>query len=300
MTSKMTQWRPDFLGIGAMKSATYWFYTCLVAHPEVCMGARKEIHFFDTPSNQKKGVDWYESFFSHCQQDTKQGEITPNYINTPGTAALIQQHYPDVKLFACLRNPVERAYSHYRFNVVRKGHMSIYDSFEQALEKDESLVEMGMYCKQLKAYFERFPKENILILLYDDIGKDPIGILRSLYSFIGVDSSFVPEMVQTRKGVTGTRVAEYKIPFINPLLFRIRDRIRGGLLDRVLGSMGVKAWLRTLILKNRRMVDAKSGQEPVFPPLSDETYQSLVTIFEQDIKGLEELLDRDLNIWLRR
>jgi hypothetical protein len=121
MNSKHKNEGPDFIGIGAMKAATYWIYHCLDAHPEICMSSRKELHFFEKPANYRMGIGWYTSHFSHCSEGKVLGEITPAYLSSPDAPVLIHRHYPRVKIFACLRNPVERAYSHYRFEVVRKG-----------------------------------------------------------------------------------------------------------------------------------------------------------------------------------
>lgn len=291
------KWAPDFIGIGAMKAATYWFYCCLQEHPEICMSKKKEIHFFDTEESYSKGIKWYEDFFTECADDKKQGEVTPDYICSPDVAERIHKHYPDVKLFVCLRNPIERAYSHYRFNVVRKGNMTIYNSFEQAVEKEKTLVMMGQYYEQIQKYYDYFSKENLHIIIYDDIATDSLGVLRRLYEYLGVDSGFVPEVAQTKKGVTGVKSMEYKFPFITPFLFRMRDIFKGGILDAVLGKLGVKKWLQALILKNRRVVDVKDHEKIIFPPLDEEMYRKILPHFEGDIDMLEKLLGRDLSSW---
>jgi hypothetical protein len=90
---------------------------------------------------------------------------------------------------------------------------------------------------------------------------------------------------------------EYKVPFITPLVFRIHSLIKGSRLDNYLAELGIKKKMQSLILKNRRLVSVKEGQEVKFPPLSSEIRKRLASIFIQDIKGLEALLGRDLSAW---
>jgi len=294
-----TTWSPDFIGIGAMKAATYWLYTCLEAHPEICMSSKKEVHFFNVPTNYRKGIKWYESFFSNCDEMTKRGEITPVYLSTPGVARLIHQHYPHVKLIASLRHPVDRAYSHYRFNVIRKGHMTVYDSFEDALNQEEELVAEGMYSKQLKEYYDAFPRKNIKIILYDDIQSDPGAVIRDLFTFLEVDNTFAHESATEKRGVTGKKKMEYKLPLVNPIMYYMRGRIRGGVLDKALTATGLKKRLLTLAQKNRRLVEVTADDRSTrFPPLTDDIYAKLTPIFAKDIKELELILGRDLQSWL--
>jgi hypothetical protein len=292
-----TIWSPDFIGIGAMKSATSWLYYCLKAHPEICMSSKKEIHFFSRSNNFQKGIEWYESFFSHCDPELKRGEFTPDYLPSLDAAALIHENFPDAKLIACLRNPVDRAYSHYRYSVARKGRMSMYDGIEQAIKQEDDLVEKGMYCKQLKAFYNLFPSENILVLLYDDVKDSPLPLLHSLYSFIGVDSTFVPDFAQTKMGATEQILMEYKVPFITPLAYRTRKLIKGSKLDSFLSELGIKKKMQSMILKNRRKISVNEGQELKLPPLSSEIRKRLEPIFIQDIKRLEVLLGRNLSAW---
>ena len=295
MTIENSKWAPDFIGIGTMKAASYWIYRCLEAHPEICVSSRKELHYFDM--NYKNGEKWYRSFFRHCEQRKICGEYTPAYMAYPNAPFLIQRNYPDVKLFACLRNPVERAYSHYRFGVSRKGKMSIYKNFEDALENDESLVKIGLYYQQLKVYFDLFPDENIFIFLYDDIRKDPAQSLQKLYSFLGVDATFVPSMTNTKEGVTGTRIAELRIPYLNTILYRAGNYFHGSSLDRILSSLGIKSWISRLAQANRKFVDAKPSQQIDLPPLSQDTYNKLSMLFRDDVNNLETLINHDLSAW---
>ncbi len=116
----------DFIGIGAAKAASTWIFTCLNEHPEICSDSRKETNFFSRYYNYKKGIKYYYSLFSHCSEDKIKGEFSPTYISSPQAPYLIYKHFPEVKLIACLRNPVDRAYSEYNFRVRTKSGIYIY------------------------------------------------------------------------------------------------------------------------------------------------------------------------------
>lgn len=102
--------RPNFLGVGASKSATSWVHTCMEEHPEIFVPSEKEIHFFNY--NYEKGFDWYESFFHEGIGKKAIGEIS-GYLITPGVPQRIYDYNPDMRLLFFLRNPIDRAYSHY-------------------------------------------------------------------------------------------------------------------------------------------------------------------------------------------
>ena len=126
-------WKVDFMCIGAMKAGTTWIHGILAEHPEVGMGSGKEVHFFDDEQAYAKGLDHYRSFFAHCAPGRLLGEVTPRYIHMPVVAGRIHAHNPDAKLIASLRNPIDRAWSQYRFDIHQGGRMSFYKSFEDAI-----------------------------------------------------------------------------------------------------------------------------------------------------------------------
>src|SRR3989344_5825503 len=187
---------PYFIGIGARKTASTWIYHCLYEHPEI-YASIKEIHFFNNNDNYQKGLFWYESFFNKCPINKKTGEITSSYLTSPNAADRIYKLYPDVKIIICLRDPIERAFSHYLHDL-RCGHLKKNIPFQKALLQNPQYIENGLYYKYLKNYFALFPKKNILIMLYEDINKNPIKYIQTIYKFIGIDYNFIPSVINKR------------------------------------------------------------------------------------------------------
>ena len=141
-TTGSTHVLPDFLIIGAARSGTTSLYQYLTEHPSIIPGVGKEIYFFD--KKFKKGINWYKSFFPtkfsmaiiKNKQKTKciTGEATPRYLHYPHAPKRIFEFLPKIKLIVLLRNPIDRAYSHYQMEV-SSGNEEL--SFEESIEKEE-------------------------------------------------------------------------------------------------------------------------------------------------------------------
>ena len=182
----------DFIGIGAQKSGTSWAYACLYEHPEICAPV-KEIHFFSRPRFEK-GREWYESHFKNCDASKCRGEFSTSYLYSEKTPQRIKELYPDIKLIAILRNPVSRAISQY-FNAIKAGEIDATISFETYMKDEPSVMEQGLYAEQLERYMNVFKKDQILVLIYEDIRKDPKAFMRSIYQFLGIAEDFESTML---------------------------------------------------------------------------------------------------------
>ena len=206
---------PDFIIIGAQRSGSTSLYNYLIEHPHIHPGLMKEVHFFD--NNYHKGVNWYRSFFplsAHIRYLDRThrrrfltGEATPYYLYYPHAPRRIHATCPDVKLIVLLRNPVERAYSHYHHEV----RLGVEDlPFAEAIEREKSDVprevakilkdenyrsfshqnysylSRGIYIEQLEAWKEYFLREKMLILKSEDFFSNPDLVLDRTYEFLGV------------------------------------------------------------------------------------------------------------------
>ncbi|HEU4677805.1 MAG TPA: sulfotransferase domain-containing protein, partial [Candidatus Paceibacterota bacterium] len=135
----------DFIGLGAQKSGTSWAYTCLYEHPAVCM-PQKELHFFSRPRFEE-GKEWYEAQFKNCAPGKLRGEWSTSYLYSPDAPERIRSLYPNAKLLAILRNPIDRAYSQYR-NAVRAGEIPKSMPFRAYSAKEPSVWEQGRYAEE--------------------------------------------------------------------------------------------------------------------------------------------------------
>jgi len=178
---------PDFIGIGAQRAGTTRLYELLKQHPDICLPSyRKEVHYFDRYYH--KGERWYRSLFGYCKGKIA-GEITPAYIYDKKCAERIYKLLPDVKLIAILRNPIDRAYSQFKFTIREKGYQG---SFSKFLKDFKDAVERGLYNKQIMRYLEFFPRDKLKILLFEDMVVNPNEEMLKIFWFLGVNTSFTP------------------------------------------------------------------------------------------------------------
>ena len=162
MTNKI---KIDFIGIGTGRSASTWIYECLNEHPEICMSQPKETKFLFHSYDENK----YNIFFQNCNKNNIIGEYTPGYMYSNKAAENIKHINPNIKIIACLRNPIERTVSSYYFSKTR-GEI-IFKDLEDKINNDInnftketiSYIDRGKYFKYLQYYFKIFPKENIFI-----------------------------------------------------------------------------------------------------------------------------------------
>ena len=273
----------NFIGLGVEKAATSWIFACLYEHPEVCIPI-KEINFFSEDELWQQGKQYYESIFSErCNSPNLiKGEFSTSYFFLPGVANRIKDVYPNAKLIVNLRNPIDRAFSNY-VNDLKAGAVDTEISFEKALKAKNYYLDQGHYKEQLERYFELFDRNQIKVLVYDDLDQ-PLEFIQSVFSFLEVNDSFVPvvlnEKINTAR-IPGNLTLEYW-----------NNRVAKGLQKNKLGE---KIWWQ--IKKSRipevlRKINTKKETEL---KLKESTRKKLRPIFEEDIKFVEDYLQRKLN-----
>ncbi len=293
---------PDFLIIGAFKSGTTSLTSYLGQHPQVFLPWLQEPAFFasprfdlttegDTrPQRPPEGVygrlrtetlAQYAALFAPSPEGAVLGESSPQYLRDPHACARIAQVLPDAQLVVILRQPAERAFSDYMM-FVRDGLEDA--SFAEVVARPRSAqtgqhyVETGFYGRQLRPYYEAFPAEQIRVLLFEELTRDPLGTVRDLYAWLGVDSTFTPDVSEVRNisGVPASRTvaAAYRLrrrlqphlkPYVpRPLVRAVDDRLKRGL--------------------RRTTADAAVMAE-------------LAEVYRDDVRLLSELTGRDLSHW---
>ena len=213
---RQVTWRsrpmPDFIVIGSQKSGTTSLFTYLGQHPHISLPFKKELHFFDGGldpkiDNFEKGEAWYSSHFQfrkNKDSHNKTFDSTPLYIFNHLAPSRIFRSLPNVKLIVVLRNPTERAISHY-FHSKRKGHewLPIMEALHKEDErlspvikkynfKSEAFIHhsyksRGLYKYQIERYLEYFNRQQMLIISSDDLFDKTEYTLRNVFGFVGVE-----------------------------------------------------------------------------------------------------------------
>ncbi|MEI2779552.1 MAG: sulfotransferase [Tetrasphaera sp.] len=294
---------PDFLVIGAFKSGTTSLAQFLGAHPQIFMPWLQEPNFFayehaDEGGSARPEVDrtsvykrhrtrtraQYESLFEEAPPGAVIGECSPEYMRSPYASGRIAAELPNAKLLAILRNPIERAFSDYQ--------AFVRDSLERAtfaeaikrapgVEPGSQYVMTGFYGRQLKPYFETFGKDQVKVILNEDLRVGAGEKLDEVCHFLGVDPLPDAAELMSQLNVSGrprnAAVAlAYKLrrvsrPWAKPI---VPERLQRGV-DSLLAS-GLK----------RETVSASVRAD-------------LIGVYREDIELLQSLIDRDLSSWLR-
>lgn len=193
---------PSFLVIGAQKGATRWFRLNLGRHPEIYT-PDEELAFFNTKA-YRKGLDHYRGLFAGWSGEPVTGEATPGYMiwrhQPEEVAERIDSSLPGVRLFAVLRDPVDRLYSAFVHHV-KRGRLDPDSDLVELVrgtppEEDQlQLVAGGWYARSLAPYKERFD-ERLHVLLNEDARADPDRVYSEALRAIGVDDTFAPEQLE--------------------------------------------------------------------------------------------------------
>jgi hypothetical protein len=178
---------PDFLYIGTSKAGSTWLFNALSRHPEVHLASDKGLYYFD--AHFDRGRDWYLAQFDESGDSKAVGEISHSYLSSPEAPARIAELNPGMRLLACLREPVDRAFSDYLD--LRKNDQ--FDgTFEEALEVFPRLLDRGRYASHLARYLDHFPREALLVQLFDDLRVDAQQYADDVYAFLGVTPFVLP------------------------------------------------------------------------------------------------------------
>lgn len=188
---------PDFVGIGAQKAGTTWWFDAICAHPDVFSrpDMHKERHFFGRYAVRPFGptdCSLYQGWFPRPPHSLT-GEWTPDYIHYPWIPALLAQAAPRARLLVMLRDPVERFSSGLAHQRRDRGRLAT-DGYEDAFAR-------GLYHHELGRWSEQFPQEQILVLQYEECIADPRTQLARTYRFLGLDP-FVHENLTKRVNAT--------------------------------------------------------------------------------------------------
>jgi hypothetical protein len=280
----------SFIGIGVVKSGTTWLADCMREHPDVYIPKQKEVCYFDTYNETKnftKGTDWYAKFFKNSQSNQKKGEFTTHYIYFPHSAKLIHNMVPHAKLIVCLRQPADMLYSFFWWKKANYETADLPTNFETAVDTNLEYIQRGMYYKQLKRYYDLFPRSQIKVFLHDEIKSDPLKVLREAFEFIGVDSTFIPP--NYNKKINASR---------RPKSVIVAQLVNLGI--KTLKAIGLKSlvWYLVTNQKLSGIYTKINKTDHKYPPIDQKTKSKLNTIFKEDILKLEKLIGKDLSTWL--
>ena len=190
---------PDFLIAGAMRSGTTSLYRYLGEHPEIFL-VPKELQFFTAEFGN--GLDWYRAQFRRAEGGQILGEATADYFARKTAMHRIAEVLPRTRLIVSLRNPVERAWSHYwllrnRGREARSFGAAVEDELAAITSYGDNTsgafyIYHSLYDTQLERAYQLFPREHIYVSIFERMVADPPNTYRSICAFLDIDPAFQP------------------------------------------------------------------------------------------------------------
>ena len=289
---------PNFLVIGAAKAGTTTMYFYLNQHPQIYMCPRKEPHYFSSEKRYKiSTLAEYEILFQGVSDEILAiGEVSTSYLTHPHAAERIKRHLPNTKLIAILRNPANRAYSHYLMNMkVRKHKLNspgyseqeLNDDFAKILSSKENvIIQAGLYYRNLERYLKFFERNQIKIYLFENFVSNPDTVMRNVFEFIGVDTAFNIDKSIGNANKGGFIKNKLQEDLINNFKKNYKKNI-----SPIIPTM----WEYKI---KEKYVDVRKRNR-YKPQLPLEIRQQLIEVYREDILKLQGLLQKNLAVWLQ-
>lgn len=268
----------DFTIIGAQKSGTSSLAYQLARHPSVCFSRRKEPQFFSTNEHWERSLPDYHHLFGPAPGQ-RRGEASTTYTflpEYPETAARIHEYNPGMRLIYVMRNPVDRIRSHYRHRLLR-------NAFDGAPEvevlENPIYVNRSRYAMQVAPYLERFPCEQLLLLIFEEYIAAPRATLETVARFLGIP----------RDGFAGTPIQPQNVSSVEEqiqrrLLVRTASRFFGWTPHR---------WRQVCMDMLIHRLKGEIGRRPFPESVRPELQRRLA----DDVAAMESLMGRSIEVW---
>jgi hypothetical protein len=295
---------PTFFLVGAQNSGTTSLYSQLRQHSEVFLPPLKEPHFFSDlpplagmryPIARVAEQDAYLRLFNQAGDYKAIGDASTSYLWDPGAPYRIHAANPQAKIVMLLRDPIERAQSHYLMDV-RDGwqHLPFREALQQDWQSTEKrhgmarlYIDLGLYCRQVERYLKLFGPERVCILSFTSLDAQPMNgarpALSQVVDFLGLDSA------QLSRIDTSRRENEFTVS-----RWRWVSRIAGARWARRLGLTLVPASLGSTFFIKQLVFEPLFLKRADKPPIPAEVKEWLISIFKDDVSALEKLLGRSL------
>ncbi|NPA51292.1 MAG: sulfotransferase [Aquificae bacterium] len=308
--------KPNFFVVGAAKAGTTSIYNYLKPHPQVYVSPIKEPNFFSTDinpekfrKNYKKEIEKdYDKYFKYGEEshltfirdlndylklfekvstEKAIGEFSTSYLYSKVAAQNIKDFNPDAKIIIVLRNPIERAFSHYLMDLkIGYTNLSFWEAIQRDINSKEKewgithlYLELGLYYKQVKRYLNTFDKSQVKIFLFEEL-KNTEEFVKALYRFLEIDGNL--HFPDTSKVYNKSKVPKYKNLYFwasNLGIIRFSQKIF---------PTGLKKSIKNILFSSENL-----------PKLSVKEKEFLKEYYKKDIENLSNLIDKDLNFWLK-
>ena len=273
---------PDFLIVGPQKCATTWLYNCLHQHPDVLMPDSDFVHYFDMFYH--KDETWYRNHFSEYDDESTVGEVTRTYIRDEMAPERIAETLPEIKLIFTLRNPIDRAFSHWWHEKSKDKHSFEFSEVLENYDLYQNWIVPGFYYRHLMRFSQHFPDEQMKICFFDDLVEDNKTYIQDVYSFLEIDDGYVPSQIDQKVNQGRFRGVNF-----------------GSIYDSAISiykKTAPQPAINTVRPLHRRLMEVLASQTEYEEGMDEDIREQVEEHFVDDIQNLSNYVGRDLNHWL--
>jgi hypothetical protein len=279
----------SFIVLGGHKCGTTSLHHYLGQHPDIVMPQVKGQDILNKPIMT---IENYRNQYNEIKNEKLVGEVSSTYLYSKRACINIHQYFPEAKLIAIIRNPFDRAFSHFyamtETDPLRR--RCVFDDICKNPDNflDEEVVRLGLYYSFFKMYFDRFERNQICVLLFDNLVKNKPLFFASLFKFAGVDPTFLPDtsVIMRKGGKVGIKNKSIKQLFENQLV----HFVVGNLVKPFTNS----DQRRLIYLKAKNIFVKRKPQSSV----SNDLRKNLINFYREDIIKTQDLLGISLSHWL--
>ncbi|MBK1631881.1 hypothetical protein CKO31_14280 [Thiohalocapsa halophila] len=195
-----------FVIAGFQKCASTWLHRALQAHPDVFLPDEHMLHFFDIHFD--RGIPWYQRLFETAAPSQIVGDATVTYARSALAMQRIARLDSSALVVLILRNPIDRAWSHY-WHERKKGKIAFeFEEWESNYDLYSDWILPGMYDQHIDLTESLFGRDQVLVIFQDDVAVRPVGVLSSVFNFLGVDHDRAVEVGAERKRINSTVIGK--------------------------------------------------------------------------------------------
>lgn len=275
--------RPHFIVLGGHKCGTSSLHYYLAQHPEIYMPKIKGTDFFNREGSSETitSIEKYHSFYQEMTNEKIAGEVSSVYLYSKGACDAIKKYLPEAKLLAVLRNPAERAFSHFnQLPETQKRDRKVSEIFDE-----KKVLRNGLYSDPLNMYFDNLGRDRIKILLFDSLQNEKNNFFYSVFQWVDVNPNFMPDTsIITRQG------GEIKNQVVKNIFNG--NNILHSTAGFLLRPFTTPDQRRDLYKKAKNMFRQKNK-------LPEQLRKKLIDFYREDILQLQDMLDMDLSHWLK-
>jgi len=273
--------------VGAMKSGSTTLHDYLAEHPEIFMSPEKEPGFFVPELWRSRGAGEYEALFSNARDEKYLGESSTHYTKLPsysGVAERIHQYNPRARILYIMRHPVKRTVSHYLHNRRDLSGYAENRPMLKAIAQDAMYSAYSNYALQIGPYYDLFGRDQVFVVLFEEMVAFPETVLRGVFQWLDVDSNFIVAGCRKSNATPAAAPMARGFGLLNKLRYSSQWARFSPYMPKLIKNLGnaMAEKVETVAVADQEIVEVQAMLEPVF---------------REYVRDLEALTGKSFAVW---